>query len=145
MTMAASKRWYSPSLISSRFMSGSSLPDLVVSKACAKRILDLRKETPELRLRLSVEGGGCSGFSYSFTTESENVELDDEDIVFAHDGATVVVDEGSLEFVRGSTVDFVEEMIRSSFVVANNPNSESACGCGSSFALKNFADNPALD
>jgi iron-sulfur cluster assembly accessory protein len=56
--------------------------------------------------------------------------------VFERDGATVVVDDGSLEFVRGSTIDFTDEMIRSSFVVANNPNSESACGCGSSFALK---------
>jgi iron-sulfur cluster assembly 2 len=57
----------------------------------------------------------------------------------------IVVDESSLEFVRGATVDFQEDMMRSSFSVINNPNSESACGCGSSFALKNFSANPALD
>jgi hypothetical protein len=57
----------------------------------------------------------------------------------------IVVDESSLEFVRGATVDFQEDMMRSSFSVINNPNSESACGCGSSFALKNFTANPALD
>lgn len=57
----------------------------------------------------------------------------------------VVVDEKSMELVKGSTVDFVQEMMRSSFAVLNNPQSESACGCGSSFAMKNFSVNPALD
>ena len=57
----------------------------------------------------------------------------------------VVVDEKSLELLEGSTVDFVQEMIRSSFAVVDNPQSESACGCGSSFAVKNFEANPALD
>lgn len=57
----------------------------------------------------------------------------------------VVIDNTSFELVKGSTVDFVQEMIRSSFAVVNNPQSESACGCGSSFAVKNFANNPALD
>lgn len=94
----------------------------------------LRKETPHVNLRLSVEGGGCSGFQYSF--ELDDADINEDDRVFERDGAAVVVDDGSLEFVRGSTIDFVEEMIRSSFVVSNNPNSESACGCGSSFALK---------
>jgi len=55
------------------------------------------------------------------------------------------VDEGSLQFLQGSTLDYVQEMIKSSFEIRENPNSESACGCGSSFALKNFAKNPALD
>ena len=59
-----------------------------------------------------------------------------EDTVFERDEALVVVDDISLEYVRGSTVDFVEEMIRSSFAVTNNPNSETGCGCGASFALK---------
>jgi Fe-S cluster assembly iron-binding protein IscA len=55
------------------------------------------------------------------------------------------VDKGSFEFVKGATVDYERELIRSAFAVVNNPQSESACGCGSSFALKNFAANPALD
>jgi len=96
-----------------------------------------------MRLRLAVEGGGCSGFQYNFSFDSNG--LDPTDAVFTKDGASVVIDESSLEFVRGSTVDYTTSMIRSSFVVANNPLSESACGCGSSFALKNFAANPALD
>ena len=61
------------------------------------------------------------------------------------DGARMVVDQTSLELLRGSTIDYVQEMIRSSFAVVNNPQSESACGCGSSFAVKNFESNPAMD
>jgi iron-sulfur cluster assembly accessory protein len=65
--------------------------------------------------------------------------------VFGRDGAQVVLDQQSLELMRGATLDFVQEMIRSSFAVLNNPNSESACGCGTSFAVKAFAQNPAID
>lgn len=69
----------------------------------------------------------------------------DEDLTFEKDGAKVVIDQSSFELVKGSTVDFVQEMIRSSFAVVNNPQSESACGCGSSFAAKSFSLNPAID
>lgn len=65
--------------------------------------------------------------------------------VFGKDEAKVVVDSASFDLVKGSTVDYVQEMIRSSFAVVNNPQSESACGCGSSFAIKNFSANPAKD
>jgi iron-sulfur cluster assembly accessory protein len=59
--------------------------------------------------------------------------------------ARVVVDRGSLKLLAGSKIDYVQEMIKSTFEVRDNPQSESACGCGSSFAIKNFASNPALD
>jgi iron-sulfur cluster assembly accessory protein len=65
--------------------------------------------------------------------------------VFERDGAKVVVDESSLELVKGATIDYVQEMIKSAFAIVNNPQSESACGCGTSFAVKNFAANPAKD
>jgi len=119
--------------------------DVVVTNACIKRIKALQVKTGKenLKLRLSVEGGGCSGFTYTFTMEDGPVE--DDDKVYGREGAQVVVDEGSLEFVRGSTVDFTEDMMRSAFAVVSNPLSESACGCGSSFAMKNFEKNPAID
>ena len=64
---------------------------------------------------------------------------------FDRDGGKVVIDSVSFDLVKGATIDFKEELIRSAFVVENNPQSESACGCGSSFAAKNFAANPARD
>ena len=103
-----------------------------------QRINDLNgaSEKGDRRLRISVESGGCSGFQYTFTMEDESLPLDSSDSVFKRDEAVVVVDDVSMEFVRGATVDFVQEMIRSSFAVVNNPNSEAGCGCGASFSLK---------
>jgi iron-sulfur cluster assembly accessory protein len=65
--------------------------------------------------------------------------------IFSKDGSAVVVDTSSFELVKGSTIDFTQEMMKSSFAVVNNPVSETACGCGSSFAVKNFSANPAKD
>lgn len=120
-------------------------------------------------LRVYVDAGGCSGFQYKFELESDNTDtpqqqhdnVDDEeeegeeeaeggidpedDVVFEKHGVRVVIDSASLGLIRGSTIDYVQEMIRSTFVVVDNPQSESACGCGSSFAVKNFEANPALD
>lgn len=114
-------------------------------------------------LRLYVDAGGCSGFQYKFlllsedNDDNETNQADDdaeeedgtidpeEDIIFVKDGMRVVIDQTSLDLLQGSTIDYVQEMIRSSFAVVGNPQSESACGCGSSFAVKNFESNPALD
>ena len=133
-------------LLGRSLSSAVAFEDLIITKRCAKRIKELSatRDAPDLKLRLAVEGGGCSGFQYTFTLETEAPD-EEEDSVFERDGSQVVVDESSMEFVRGATVDFEVEMIRSSFAVVNNPQSESACGCGSSFALKNFQDNPAID
>jgi iron-sulfur cluster assembly accessory protein len=129
---------------------------VLVTPSCWKRIRSLaskkEKSLDELYLRVYVDSGGCSGFSYAFEISEE--ELEEDDIVFfepatlgSEDGlsARVVIDEGSLEMLRGSSIDYVQEMIRSTFTVKDNPLSESACGCGSSFAVKNFSSNPALD
>jgi iron-sulfur cluster assembly accessory protein len=84
-------------------------------------------------LRLSVEGGGCSGFSYKFSLAKE---AGPDDVVIQHEGAAVVVDRDSLEKVRGATVDFVEEMKGQSFQVTQNPNADLTCSCGTSFSIK---------
>lgn len=116
------------------------LADLIVTPRCAKRIVYLNSkvkgEELQRRLRVSVEGGGCSGFQYTFALENISKKLEEGDQVYESNGAVVVTDETSLEFMRGATVDFAEDLLRSSFAVINNPNSESGCGCGTSFSLK---------
>ena len=82
-------------------------------------------------LRVAVEGGGCSGFSYKFDfAESANAD----DLVITRDGATVVIDEMSLEFLSGSEIDYSNELIGSAFKIVN-PNATANCGCGTSFSI----------
>lgn len=102
--------------------------------ACAaKRIKELKIEEnlPNAFLRLAVSGGGCSGFQYGFSFDET---LRPEDRAFERDGITLVVDETSLELVKGAEVDFVEDMMGAAFQV-KNPNAASSCGCGNSFSV----------
>lgn len=100
-----------------------------------ERILLLRKQKsqPKLNLRLAVEGGGCSGFSYKFSTFEG--EPEQEDLLLGGE-PPIVIDPESLEFVKGSKIDFTEDLIRRSFEVVNNPQVETKCGCGTSFSPK---------
>ena len=82
-------------------------------------------------LRVAVEGGGCSGFSYKFDfADSAN----DDDLLIERDGARVLIDEMSLEFLSGSEIDYANELIGSAFKI-NNPNATANCGCGTSFSI----------
>jgi iron-sulfur cluster assembly accessory protein len=111
----------------------ASLPiDLTERAKDRVRFLRAQGNNPDLKLRLTVEGGGCSGFSYKFSVFGGQPEPDD--LVIGD--PPVVIDQSSLEFVKGSKIDFTEDLIRRSFEVINNPQSESRCGCGASFALK---------
>jgi iron-sulfur cluster insertion protein len=104
-----------------------------LTEAAARRIRTIveREEQPELRLRVSVSGGGCSGFQYGFALDSSS---EDGDIVVERDGAKVVVDGMSLMYVLGSQLDFIEDLTGSFFRV-DNPRASSSCGCGASFAI----------
>lgn len=109
-----------------------SAPSITLSPSAAARVAAIaaRQGKPAM-LRLSVEGGGCSGFQYKFGL-AEAVEGDD--IVADADGVTLLVDPVSLELVQGSTVDYVESLGGSAFQVVN-PQAASGCGCGSSFSV----------
>ncbi|GMI34664.1 hypothetical protein TeGR_g6073 [Tetraparma gracilis] len=121
--------------------SSPSAPAFGVTDSCARRVEKLcEMKGEEVHLRVAVDAGGCSGFQYEFEVEPRSLQ-EPSDITITHNSQTVVVDPASVPFLRGAKVDFVEEMIRSGFAVVDNPNSESACGCGSSFALKNFEEN----
>jgi iron-sulfur cluster assembly accessory protein len=103
-----------------------------VTERAARRIGDiLRQEPAGTMLRVSVEGGGCSGFQYKFDTERERAE---DDIVIEQSGTTVLIDPVSLNYMAESEIDFVDDLIGSSFKV-NNPKATASCGCGTSFAL----------
>ena len=103
-----------------------------VSERAARQIAKIvAKEDGPRMLRLSVSGGGCSGFQYNFELV-EAVEADD--LVIERDGVTVLVDPMSLEFLEGSELDYVDELIGASFQV-KNPNAQSSCGCGTSFSV----------
>jgi iron-sulfur cluster assembly accessory protein len=105
---------------------------ITVSERAARRIGEiLKQEPPGTMLRLSVEGGGCSGFQYRFDMDRAQAP---DDIMVRRDGATVLIDQVSLQFLAGSEIDFVDDLIGASFRV-NNPNAKASCGCGTSFAL----------
>ena len=103
------------------------------TESAANKVKALVEEekNPNLKLRVSVDGGGCSGFQYAFAFD-ENVN--DDDTVVEKNGATIVVDVTSMQYLNGSEVDYLEGLEGARFVV-NNPNAKSTCGCGSSFSV----------
>ena len=105
---------------------------ITVSERAARRIGQILKaEGDGAMLRISVEGGGCSGFQYKFDVDHAKAE---DDLVIARDGAVVLVDPASVPFLAGSEVDFVDDLIGASFRVVN-PNATASCGCGTSFSI----------
>jgi iron-sulfur cluster insertion protein len=104
-----------------------------VTENAAKRVAWLIAQDGRdgLMLRVSVSGGGCSGFQYGFSFDDA---LGDDDRTFERDGVTVVVDEVSLDLLNGSQIDFVEDLIGASFQITN-PQATSSCGCGASFSI----------
>ncbi len=103
----------------------------VSERAAAKIAAILQKEAAGAMLRVSVEGGGCSGFQYKFDVEREKA---DDDLVLERGNATVLIDPVSVGFLAGSEIDFVDDLIGSAFKIIN-PNAKSSCGCGTSFSL----------
>lgn len=105
---------------------------VALTAAAAKRINEIaRAEGKSTSLRISVEGGGCSGFQYKFDLVG-GAETDD--LVVARDGATLLVDPVSLEYMSGAEVDFVDDLMGAAFKI-KNPNAVSGCGCGTSFSV----------
>lgn len=103
-----------------------------LSDSAAKRISEITQAEPEnTSLRVSVEGGGCSGFQYKFDLVQSR---EADDLVIEKAGATVLIDPMSLSFMEGSEIDFVDGLIGQSFQVIN-PNATAACGCGTSFTV----------
>jgi len=106
---------------------------ITVDPSAAKRIAELIESegNPRMFLRVSVSGGGCSGFQYGFKLDET---MNSDDRIFDHGGVKVVIDETSLDLLAGSEVAYVASLAGSAFVM-RNPNATSTCGCGSSFAI----------
>jgi iron-sulfur cluster assembly accessory protein len=109
--------------------SAITLTDNAASKI--KELLSDQENASDQALRVAVRGGGCSGFQYALAFDKKR----DDDHVFEHNGVAVIVDKVSMQFVFGSQVDFVDGLQGAGFAV-NNPNVVAACGCGSSFQVK---------
>jgi iron-sulfur cluster assembly accessory protein len=105
---------------------------VTVTERAARRIGEILKAEPQgTMLRVSVEGGGCSGFQYKFDMERSQAE---DDILIRREGAAVLIDAVSLNYLAGSEIDFVDDLIGASFRI-NNPQAKASCGCGTSFSL----------
>ena len=105
---------------------------ITVTERAVRKIGEiLRREPPGTMLRVSVEGGGCSGFQYKFDMDRTQAT---DDLVIERDGATVLIDQVSVGYLAGSEIDFVDDLIGASFRV-NNPQATASCGCGTSFSI----------
>jgi len=105
---------------------------VTVSGSAIQRVASiLQKEATAEALRVSVEGGGCSGFSYKYELVDKTHE---DDLVIDRDGARIVIDSISLPFLEGAEIDFIDNLMGQAFQI-NNPNVTASCGCGVSFSI----------
>ena len=106
---------------------------ITITDSARDKIQDILAEenNPNLKLRMFVQGGGCSGFSYGFTLDEEQNE---DDFEIPHDGISILIDAMSMQYVQGATVDYEETLMGSNFKI-QNPQAVSTCGCGSSFSI----------
>jgi iron-sulfur cluster assembly accessory protein len=103
-----------------------------LTASAAKRVAEiLRSEAPGSALRIGVDGGGCSGFQYTYDIVTAR---EPDDLVLQRDGATVLIDPTSLEYLRGSKIEFVDDLMGQAFKI-QNPQATASCGCGTSFAI----------
>jgi iron-sulfur cluster insertion protein len=113
--------------------SSEAMPGIVFTDAAARKVqqLVLEEGNPELKLRVYISGGGCSGFQYGFSFDEEQAE---DDIAVVNDGITLLVDPLSFQYLMGAEVDYSESLQGAQFVI-RNPNASTTCGCGSSFSV----------
>ena len=107
--------------------------NITISESASNKIADILAEenNPAIHLRMFVQGGGCSGFSYGFTLDEE---INEDDWQIPAGNTTILVDSMSAQYLQGAEVNYVEELMGAGFKI-NNPQAQSTCGCGSSFSV----------
>jgi iron-sulfur cluster assembly accessory protein len=113
-------------------MTDATTQSVTLTARAAKRIGDILKREPQgAMLRVSVVGGGCSGFQYKFDFDQTQAA---DDLVLAREGAVVLIDPMSQQYMAGAEIDYVDDLIGASFKI-NNPVASASCGCGTSFSI----------
>jgi iron-sulfur cluster insertion protein len=107
---------------------------ITITDSAVEKIKEILAEenNPNLKVRMFVQGGGCSGFQYGFTLDDEGAQ--EEDFIIEKDGVHILVDHMSSQYVQGAEVDYTESVTGSQFAI-RNPNAQTTCGCGSSFSV----------
>jgi iron-sulfur cluster insertion protein len=107
---------------------------ITFTDSCCKKVQELieEEENPELKLRVFVTGGGCSGFQYGFSFDDV---INDDDFTIEKNGLTFLIDPMSYQYLVGAEIDYTESLTGSQFVIRNNPNVATTCSCGSSFSV----------
>ena len=111
-------------------------PAFNITNNCIKRIKLLQKKHGhDIRLRVSVDAGGCSGFQYHYDIEKPPFEKDPDqiDYLYKQENTQIIIDDISMNLIKGSTIDYQGDLIRSAFIIIDNPNATEDCGCGVSF------------
>lgn len=106
-------------------------PILNISDTCVQKLKTINK--PNTHLRISIDSGGCSGFEYKFSLDDK---ITSEDTFIEKDNIKIIIDKASIDYVKGSTLDYIQELIKSGFRITKNPNAEHGCSCGASFTIK---------
>ncbi len=111
----------------------TAMPGIIFTAAAARKVQELIMEeaNPNLKLRVYISGGGCSGFQYGFSFDEER---SDDDVAVENDGVTLLIDPLSFQYLMGAEVDYSENLQGAQFVI-RNPNASTTCGCGSSFSI----------
>lgn len=105
---------------------------ITITENASAKVAELLQDEPEANgLRVFIQGGGCSGFSYGFAFENE---INEDDFIVEHTSVKFIVDSASMQYLQGAIIDYKEDLMGAEFII-NNPNAQTTCGCGSSFSV----------
>lgn len=129
-------KYYFSTITNSKFSSENE--DLKISSLALNKLKQIKesKKQNNIHLRIIIESGGCSGFQYKLNLENDSSLISSDDIIFNFQDEKIVIDKLSLNFIKGSTIEYIDSMIKSGFYIKENPTADQSCSCGTSFSPK---------